>query len=123
MQLATIDNLPPETRERVLRLQQMQNTLQTLVSQRQRLELELGETERALKGLETVQLDMKIYKSIGTILVEREKGSVVKELGERKELLELRLKTLGGQEDKARKRVAELQKALQKELGIESPPQ
>lgn len=123
MRLATIDNLPPETRERVLRLQQMQNTLQTLVSQRQRLELELGETERALKGLETVQLDMKIYKSIGTILVEREKGSVVKELGERKELLELRLKTLGGQEDKARKRVAELQKALQKELGIESPPQ
>lgn len=121
--MATIDNLPPETRERVLRLQQMQNTLQTLVSQRQRLELELGETERALKGLETVQLDMKIYKSIGTILVEREKGSVVKELGERKELLELRLKTLGGQEDKARKRVAELQKALQKELGIESPPQ
>jgi len=113
--------LPQDTRERLLRLQQLQNTLQTLVTQRQRLEAELNETERALKALEEVSSEKKIYKSVGALLVEKEKKAVVQELIERKELLNIRVKTMSSQEDKTQRRVQELQKTLQKELGIAGP--
>jgi len=114
--------IPQDTRERLMRLQQLQNTLQTLTAQRQRLELELSETERALKTLEEVPPEKKVYKSVGALLVEKEKEAVVKELIEKKELLEIRVKTMSSQEDKTQKRVLELQKNLQKELGIAGPP-
>jgi len=113
--------LSQDTRERLLRLQQLQNTLQTLTAQRQRLEAELNETERALKALEEVPPEKKIYKSVGALLVEKDKEAVVKDLIERKELLDIRVKTMSSQEDKAQKRVQELQKNLQKELGIAGP--
>ena len=116
-----MSQLPPNTRERLLKFQQLQNTLQSLVAQRQRLELELSETERALNSLEEISPERKIYKSVGALLVEKEKGAVVKELTERKELLEVRVKVLRRQEDKTRKRVLGLQKTLQKELGVEGP--
>ena len=119
--MSTFDQLPSDTRERLLRFQQLQNTLQTLVAQRQRLELELSETERALKTLQEVQPESKIYKSVGALLVVKDKESVVKELTEKKELLEIRIKSMTSQEDKSRKRVLELQKTLQKELGVEKP--
>lgn len=122
MDTINLDQLPPNIRERILRLQQAQQTLQTLVAQRQRLELELSETERALKGLEEVPPEKKIYRSVGALLVEKEKEVVVKELTERKELLEVRVKVMTTQENKTRKRVQDLQNTLQKELGIGTPP-
>lgn len=122
MSSSDLSQLPQNIRERLLRLQQLQNTLQSLAAQRQRLELELSETERALKSLEDVPPERKIYKSVGALLVEKEKEAVVKELIERKELLEVRVKVLGRQEDKTRKRVLELQKILQRELGMEKTP-
>lgn len=121
MDASNMSQLPPNTRERLLKFQQLQNTLQSLVAQRQRLELELSETERALNSLEEISPERKIYKSVGALLVEKEKGAVVKELTERKELLEVRVKVLRRQEDKTRKRVLGLQKTLQKELGVEGP--
>jgi prefoldin beta subunit len=64
--------------------------MQQLVLQKQRLDLELNESERALKTLEDVPSDAKVYKSAGAILVEKRKDDVVKELEERKEFLEMR---------------------------------
>lgn len=120
--MSTVDQLPSDTRERLMRFQQLQNTLQTLVVQRQRLELELNETERALKALESVETEKRIFKSVGALLVEKDKDTVVKELSDKKELLEIRVKSMASQEDKSRKRVLELQKSLQKELGVEKTP-
>jgi len=120
--MSAVDQLPTDTRERLMRFQQLQNTLQTLIVQRQQLELGLNETERALKALEGVEPEKRIYKSVGALLVEKDKDTVIKELSEKKELLEIRVKSMTTQEDKSRKRVLELQKSLQRELGVEKPP-
>jgi prefoldin beta subunit len=112
--------LPPDIQERLGRLQQLQNTLQQLVLQKQRLDLEMSETERALKTLETTPSDRKMYKSEGAILVEKKKDELVKELGERKEFLEMRSKVLTKQENKTRERLTSLQQSLQKELSSRS---
>lgn len=111
--------LPPNIQEKLTRLQQLQNTMQQLVLQKQRLELEVTESERALKTLEDVPSDAKVYKSAGSILVEKKKEDVVKELEDRREFLEMRSKVLAKQEGNTRERITSLQESLQKELNLQ----
>ena len=111
--------LPPNIQEKLSRLQQLQNTMQQLVLQKQRLDLELTESERALKTLEDVPSDAKVYKSAGSILIEKRKEDVVKELEDRREFLEMRSKVLAKQEGNTRKRITSLQESLQKELNLQ----
>ena len=111
--------LPPNIQEKLSRLQQLQNTMQQLVLQKQRLNLELTESERALKTLEDVPSDAKVYQSAGSILVEKKKEDVVKELEDRKEFLEMRSKVLVKQEGNTRERLTSLQESLQKELNLQ----
>jgi prefoldin beta subunit len=112
--------LPPSIQEKLTRLQQLQNTMQQLILQKQRLDLELSESERALKTLEDVSSDAKVYKSAGAILVEKKKDDVVRELKERREFLEMRSKVLAKQEGNTRERLTNLQESLQKELNLKS---
>jgi prefoldin beta subunit len=100
-----MNQLPPNIQEKLSRLQQLQNTLQQLVLQKQRLDLERGESERAIKLLDEITSDKKVYKSAGAILVEKEKADVEKELKERLDFLEMRAKVLTKQEGNARERL------------------
>ena len=114
-----MSQLPPNIQEKLTRLQQLQNTMQQLVLQKQRLDLERSESERALKTLEDIPASAKVYRSAGAILVEKEKEAVVKELEERREFLEMRSKVLTKQEGNTRKRLTSLQESLQKELNLQ----
>ena len=108
--------LPPNIQEKLNRLQQLQNTLQQLTLQKQRLEVELSESDKALKTLEGVSSEQKVYKSSGAILVEKDKNDVIKELTDRKDYLDMRSKVLEKQEKNTRDRLTSLQESLQKEL-------
>ncbi|MDH5634775.1 MAG: prefoldin subunit beta [Candidatus Bathyarchaeota archaeon] len=117
-----ISRLPAPVQERLLRLQQVQQTLQSVVTQKQRLELELTETEQALSELGNLDENAIIYKSIGSLLVKAEKAKVTTELTERKELLNTRISVLGKQEERLRTQAKDLQARLQKDLSPVSPP-
>jgi len=117
-----ISKLPPQVQERLLRLQQLQQTLQTVLTQKQQLELELTETEQALNELEKTDENAIIYKSIGTLLVKAQKANVTTELNERKELLNTRITVLGKQEERIRSQAKDLQARLQRDLSPVSPP-
>jgi len=92
--------------------------MQQLLLQKQRIEMEMVESDKALEVLEQVQGSSKVYKSVGAVLVEKDRDTVVKELKERKEFLDMRAKVLKKQEDKTKEKITTLQDALQKELGI-----
>jgi prefoldin beta subunit len=117
-----LSRLPPAVQERLLRLQQLQQTLQTVLTQKQQLELELTETEQALSELEKTDEATPIYKSIGSLLVKAEKPKVTTELTERKELLNTRIGVLTKQEERLRTQAKELQTRLQRDLNPVSPP-
>jgi prefoldin beta subunit len=117
-----ISKLPPQVQERLLRLQQQQQTLQAVLTQKQQLELELTEVEQALSELEKMTESATIYKSIGSLLVKSEKSKVTSELNERKELLNMRINVLGKQEERLRSQIKELQTKLQQDLRPLSPP-
>ncbi len=114
--MSNLSQLPPDIQEKLSRMQQLQNMLQQLVVQKQRLELELTESDRSLKTLEDTPSDAKVYKSAGAVLVEKDKDIVVKELTERKEFLGLRSKVLVKQETNTRERLTKLQENLQKDI-------
>lgn len=114
--------LPPQVQERLLRLQQLQQTLQAVLAQKQQVELELTELEQALSELQKIADDAVIYKSIGSILVRTDKAKVTADLNERKELLNTRAAVLGKQEERLRTQMKELQSRLQQDLAPISGP-
>lgn len=117
-----ISRLPPQVQQRLLRLQQLQQTLQGVLTQKQQLELELNEVEQALSELEKLTDAAVIYKSIGSLLVKSKKTKVTTELNERKELLNMRINVLGKQEERLRTQAKGLQEKLQRDLRSVSPP-
>ena len=92
--------------------------MQQLLAQRQRIEMEIAESDKALEVLKEVADESKVYKSAGAVLVEKKRDQVIKELEERKEFLDMRVKVLQKQEDKTKEKLTGLQETLQKELGI-----
>jgi len=118
-----ISKLPPQIQERLLRLQQVQQTLQTVLAQKQQVEIELTEIEQALGEMQKMAEDAVIYKAIGTLLVKAEKAKITVDLNERKELLNTRATVLGKQEERLRSQMKDLQAKLQQDLSPVSPSQ
>jgi prefoldin beta subunit len=108
--------LPPQLQEQLVRLQQLQQTLQSVVNQKQQVELELNEADKALAELEKSTDDTPVYKSVGSILVKSNRQTLLAELKERKELMATRVTVLGKQEDRTRERLKEIQEKLQERL-------
>ncbi len=117
-----ISRLPPQIQQRLLRLQQLQQTLQGVMSQKQQLELQLTEVEQAVTELDKLDEAAVIYKSIGALLVKSEKNRVTTDLTERKELLKMRVDVLAKQEERLRTQVKDLQEKLQQDLRPVSGP-
>ncbi len=116
-----ISRLPPQVQERLLRLQQLQQTLQSVMAQKQQVDAEQSEVESTLNELQKTPDDAIMYKAIGSLLVKAEKPKVTEELVERKELLTTRTTVLARQEERLRSQVKEVQTKLQEDLGPITP--
>ena len=117
-----LSRLPPNVQERLLRLQQLQQTLQSILAQKQQVEMEKTEVEQTIAELQKTAEDAVIYKAIGSLLVKAEKPKVTEELVERKELLDTRSTVLARQEERMRSQIKEAQTKLQEDLSPVSQP-
>ena len=116
-----LSKLPPQVQERLLRLQQLQQTLQSVLTQKQQVEMEQTEVEQTLTELQKTADTEVIYRSAGSLLVKAEKAKVTEELVERKEMLSMRSTVLARQEERLRSQVKEIQTKLQADLRPVSP--
>jgi len=117
-----ISKLPPQVQERLLRMQQLQQTLQSVLSQKQQVEMELAEIGQASSEVEKLTDDAVIYKSAGSLMIRAQKTNVASDLTERKELLNTRATVLTKQEERLRGQLKDLQTKLQQDLNPVSPP-
>lgn len=108
--------LSSQLQEQLVRLQQLQQTYQVITTQRQQLEGERFEVEKALTELKKMSDEVIVYKSIGTILVNSNRRTLIEELTERKDLLDMRIKVLTRQQERAEERLKELQQKVQQRL-------
>jgi len=104
--------LPPWLKEQLSRLQQLQQNLQAVMMQKQRVELEIVETDRALEELRKIEGDNAVYKGAGPLLIKTNKDDVLKELEERKELSNTRITVLGKQEIRIKDNLKEVENKI-----------
>ncbi len=120
-----LSKLPPQVQERLMKLQQSQQTLQAVLQQKQQVDMEVTEIEQTLKELTASPDDVIVYKTAGSLLVKTEKAKVTAELNERKELLATRQTVMARQEERLRSQLKDLQTQLQADLspaGTAAPP-
>jgi prefoldin beta subunit len=118
------NELPPWLKEQISRLQQLQQNLQAIMMQKQQIELEIVETERALEELSKTTTSDSIYKAAGPLLIKSEKDTVEKELTEKKELANTRVMVLGKQELRVKENLKEVENKINQMLkGMQSTTQ
>jgi prefoldin beta subunit len=118
------NELPPWLKEQISRLQQLQQNLQAIMMQKQQIELEIVETERALEELNKTTTSDSIYKAAGPLLIKSEKNTVEKELSEKKELANTRVMVLGKQESRVKENLKEVENKINQMLkGTQSTTQ
>ncbi len=113
--------IPQNLQEQIGKFQQLQQTLQVISSQKQQVELELAEIDKALEELKKASDDSVMYQSIGMLLVKKNKDYISKDLAEKKELLNVRTSVLGKQEERVKTKLRELQQQLQTRLRQQPP--
>jgi len=117
-----LEQFPPQIRQQLAQLQAVQQQAQALSVQRAQMESQIKETERTIEILEGLEADAEVYKSSGAILVRSEKDKVAKELAEKKETLELHVKTVKKQEDRFAGKLKEMQEEIQKAISSTGVP-
>jgi prefoldin beta subunit len=104
--------LPPWLKEQLSRLQQLQQNLQAIMMQKQQVEIEIVETDRALEELKKIGTDDVVYKSAGPLLIKSKKEDLLKELGEKKELSNTRAMVLAKQETRVKDNLKEVENKI-----------
>lgn len=118
------NELPPWLKEQISRLQQLQQNLQAIMMQKQQIELEIVETERALEELNKTTTSDSIYKAAGPLLIKSEKDTIEKDLTEKKELANTRVMVLGKQELRVKENLKEVENKINQMLkGTQSTTQ
>ena len=112
--------IPPMIQEQLSKLQQTQQNLQMIMAQKQQLELEQLETEKALTELNKANDDDAVFKSAGTILIKSNKKDLIEELGEKKELAKTKASLLAKQEERLKTGLKEQETKIQEM--IKKPP-
>ena len=114
--------VPPWLREQLVRFEQLQQNLQAILLQKQQVEVELSEVEKALAELTKMGPDGVVYKSAGSLLVKVNKDDIQKELQERKELANTRSAVLAKQEQRVRESAKEVQNKIDETVRARQQP-
>ncbi len=115
--------IPPWLREQLARFEQLQQSLQAILVQKQQVELEAAEVEKALEELKKADQSEPVYKSAGSVLIRVKRDDLLKELEEKKELANTRLLVLSKQESRLRENIKELQMKIDEAVRGKGQPQ
>lgn len=99
--------IPPWLQEQLMKMQQAQQTLQSILMQKQQLEMEQVESDKALEEIKKASDDDIVYKHAGSILIKSNKKDLIAELEERKELANTRSTVLAKQEARIKENIQE----------------
>jgi prefoldin beta subunit len=88
-----------------------QQQIQSVLTQKGALTLELNEIKKALEEIEKTK-EKTVFKISGPILIRAEVSTVKKELKEKEDFINLRLKSIEKQEEKLKEKIEELRRKL-----------
>ncbi len=103
-----------EIQHKIQELQITEHNLQTIIMQKQAFQLELNEIESALE--EVKKTNDEVYKISGQIMIKSKKDEVEKELEEKMDIINLRIKSIEKQEQILVKKLEGLREEVEKEI-------
>jgi len=103
-----------ETQEKIQELQMIEQNLQNLLMQKQAFQIELNESENAFS--EVAKTKDEIYKITGQVMIRAEKAETEKELKEKNDILNLRIKSIEKQENSLREKLEKIREQVEKEI-------
>ncbi len=107
-------DISPDTQKKIAQLQLLEQNLHSFATQKRNIQSQMLEIENALKELK--ESTGAIYKIVGTVMFSAEKNILNKDLAERKEVLDVRIKSLEKQEKGTEERAKKLQTEVMAEL-------
>jgi prefoldin beta subunit len=104
-----MNNLSPKVQNQLGMLQQIQQQLQNILSQKAQYEMAMREAKRAQEEISDSADDSVMYMSVGTVMMQKKKEVINTKLTEKIESLELRVKSLEKQEKMMQGKFEQLQ--------------
>ena len=95
-----------EDNKKIQEMQILEQSLQNILLQKQAFQMELSETETALKEIESS--DDEVYKIIGQLMIKTKKETINSDLNEKKKILSIRLKNLDKQENSLNEQIEKI---------------
>ena len=114
--------MPPWLQEQIGKMQQSQQNLQSILMQKQQVEMENVESDRALEELKKASDSDQVFKYAGSILIKSDKKSLIDELEEKKELSKTKSIVLAKQEERLKTSLQEQEQKIQEMLKNPNPP-
>ncbi len=111
-----MNNLSPKVQNQLSMLQQIQQQLQTILSQKAQYEMAVREAKRAQEEISDAAEDAVMYMSVGTVMMQKKKDVINSKLAEKIETLELRIKSLEKQEKMMQGKFEQLQAQIKAAL-------
>ena len=105
--------IPPIVQEQLAKLQQTQQNFQSILMQKQQLESQKLETEKALEELKKASDDEAVFKHAGTIMIKSNKKELLEELEEQMELAKTKSSLLAKQEERLKVTLQEQETKIQ----------
>jgi len=103
-----------KTQEKIQEIQILEQNLHNLILQKQAFQMELNETENALSEVEKTKED--VFKVISNLMIKTDKSKLKEELGRKKDLLNLRLKSISSRENEFSKQLEVLRTEIMKKF-------
>lgn len=108
------EKISKDFQEKLQQLQLLEQNLQQFLLQKQAFQFELNETENALKEVKETKDD--VFKLTGQIMIKASREDLEKELSQKKDILELRLKAIEKQESSFKKETEKLREEVMKNI-------
>ena len=99
-----------EKTKNIQEVQFLEQNLQNLFFQKQAFQMELTETQSALREIENSQTDA--YQLVGQLMIRVPKSKIIEELSEKEKFLNLRIKNLEKQEKSFSENLEQLRKKI-----------
>jgi len=104
--------LPPEVQQALIEYENLRNMLVKIEAELRITESEIAEINEILDNIKELPENVELYKSIGHILLKKDRESVAKELEERKELLLVKQQKYRKQLEILRRQVSDSEKKV-----------
>ncbi len=117
MQQPPVPNLSPQQQQEVVRYQQLQQSLEMIMQQKATMESQIRELDFAISELESTTEDAIVYKSVGGIFIKKNRNELLENSKERKDTLEVRVKSINKQESNLKVQFESQKKKIQELLG------